>query len=207
MENGLSAWFATLREEIEESYLQSSDDLRGSGWGGSPERWRLAREVILESIRGSGSFLDIGCANGYLLECLMEWGGEKGIDITPFGIDISSRLVERAKARFPRHRHNFSVGNSLTWKPDRTFDYVRTELDYVPEALVGEYLLRLFNEVVASGGTLIVTSYGSRSRQLEPKFVHEILLNLGFKEVRSSFSVDRDDSVMTRIAWVDKAHG
>lgn len=203
----LEVWFDNLKEEIEESYLGSNDDLKGSGWGGSLDRWRLAREVILKPVSGDGTFLDLGCANGYLLQSLCGWSREKGRVIEPFGVDISSRLVERARERFPQYRHHFSVGNALTWRSDRTFDYVRTELDYVPPSLVESYISRLFKEVVAPGGTLIVASYGSRSRQLSPKVVQEVLLNIGFDGVKSSFALDTDGSVMTRIAWVVKAHG
>ena len=66
-------------EALESSYLSDDDPIRQSGFGGGPERWRSEREPILEAIEGNGDILDIGCANGYLLECLMIWGRERGL--------------------------------------------------------------------------------------------------------------------------------
>jgi 2-polyprenyl-3-methyl-5-hydroxy-6-metoxy-1,4-benzoquinol methylase len=38
-----------------------------------------------------GSFLDVGCANGYLLESLARWSPHA---IERYGLDFSARLVE-----------------------------------------------------------------------------------------------------------------
>jgi hypothetical protein len=41
------------------------------------------------------------------------------------------------------------------------FDFVRTELVYVPDTLRRQYVERLLDRVVAPGGLVIVCSYGS----------------------------------------------
>ena len=88
--------------DLEKSYLAENDPIRQCGFGGGPIRWRAEREPILDAITTDGDFLDVGCANGYLIECLMNWGRERGLSLTPFGLDWSEKLVDLAKARFPQ---------------------------------------------------------------------------------------------------------
>jgi hypothetical protein len=70
-------------------------------------------------------------------------------------------LVELARRRLPQWRERIFVGNALFWEPPLRFDYVRTELVYVPPSRRREYVERLLREVVAPEGLLIVCSYGS----------------------------------------------
>ena len=74
--------FVVELQSLESSYLEEDDPIRQSGFGGEPARWRSEREPILDAIDGDGEILDIGCANGYLLECLMTWGRERGLFAT-----------------------------------------------------------------------------------------------------------------------------
>src|ERR671937_40228 len=55
---------------LEAAYLRETDPIRQSGFSGGAERWRAERSPILLAIPESGTVLDVGCANGYLLECL-----------------------------------------------------------------------------------------------------------------------------------------
>ena len=66
-----SNWFPV--EVYEEHYLASDDPRRQSGFAGDEERWEAARRPIVEAIHRRGSLLDVGCANGYLLESLVHW--------------------------------------------------------------------------------------------------------------------------------------
>lgn len=200
--NPLNDWFTAKREEIEESYLAFDDDYLGSGWGSTPERWERARRVILDAVSSGGSFLDVGCANGYLLKSLVEWSKEVGISLEPFGIDLSNKLAARAQERFRDYPHHFSVGNILEWRGDQRFDYVRVEIEYVPQSVTRPWITRLLQEVVAPSGTLIVTSYGSRSRGIEPKMVGEALASMGHEDVSYSQASDADGTVLTRVAWI-----
>lgn len=203
-ETSLAAWFEELRREIADAYLSSDDIYRQSGWGGTPERWRAAREVILEAVTRDGDFLDIGCANGLLLESLIDWARERDITLTPHGIDFVPELVELAQERFPEHRDNFSVANAYDWQPDRRYDYVHTLLEFVPRERQAEYLQRLLNEVVAPGGRLIVSSYGSRTRNERPLDVDLHLQMLGFRTTGCGNGREEDGWVATRTAWVDR---
>ncbi len=113
---------------------------------------------------GDGDFLDIGCANGYLAECLVVWASVRGIQLTPHGIDVGPRLIAEAHRRLPQFAANFHVANGWGWRPGRRFRYVYTLSDCVPPEMLGEYAGRLLDWLVEPHGRLIGGSYGSRSR-------------------------------------------
>jgi SAM-dependent methyltransferase len=170
-------------EVYEEGYLASDDPRRQSGFGGDEARWEAARRPIVEAIDRDGSFLDVGCANGYLLESIVRWSERR---IEPYGLDFSPRLVALARARLPHWAGRIFLGDVLEWEPPRRFDFVRTELVYAPEERRPELVGRLLGRVVEPGGRLIVCGYGSpRSglptdpvRRLVRAFGHEPELEL-----------------------------
>ena len=102
--------------------------------------------------------MDIGCANGLLLETLTSWAEAVGYTLTPHGLDFVPELIELANRRFPDHRDNFIVANAFYWEPHRQYDYVRTNLEYVPRSDWVELVRRQYRAVV-SGGRLIVCHY------------------------------------------------
>src|SRR5437764_202255 len=111
-------------DALADAYLSHSDPVRQSGFGGGAERWRSEREPILDYIHHSGSLIDVGCANGHLLECLVAWGRERGLSLDPYGVDHSARLIALAQQRLPRWADHFFVGNAWEWTPPRRFDFV-----------------------------------------------------------------------------------
>ena len=125
---------------------------------GPADRWRNLRKPVADCVERSGSFLDIGCANGYLLECCVQWTAERGIALDPYGVDISARVVALCR-RLPRWADRFSVANAYEWRPPRRFDFVRTELVYVPGDHERRYLLHLLTHYLNPGGRLIVANY------------------------------------------------
>jgi hypothetical protein len=58
-------------------------------------------------------------------------------------------------------RGRIFVGNALFWEPPARFDFVRTELVYVPGTLRRQYTERLLERFLTPTGRLIVCSYGS----------------------------------------------
>jgi 2-polyprenyl-3-methyl-5-hydroxy-6-metoxy-1,4-benzoquinol methylase len=117
----LPAAFLDRLRALEGSYLRETDPVRQSGFGGGHERWRTERELVLDAVRGDGDFLDIGCANGYLLECLVTWGQERHVRLTPYGVDCGFQLIALAKQRLPQYASHFWVANAWEWTPPRRF--------------------------------------------------------------------------------------
>lgn len=150
-------YYEKLRE-LEGAYLRHRGPLRQSGYGGGPINWRKKRGIVLEAIEEDGTFLDVGCANGYLLECLVQWGNERGVRLIPFGLDIGERLVNLAKQRLPQWSEHFFVGNIWDWNCPRQFHYVSTSL-CVPDTYKEALFEKLVSQVVEPGGRLILRCY------------------------------------------------
>jgi SAM-dependent methyltransferase len=155
----LESWFANLRAVLETAYLSHTEPWRQSGMSGPEQRWITLRKPVADCIERSGSFLDIGCANGYLLECCLRWTAERGLTIDPYGLDISAELVALARQRLPQFADHFFVANAFTWVPSMPFDIVRTELCYVPGDYEGAYVRHLLAHYLKPSGWLLVANY------------------------------------------------
>jgi len=196
----LPAEFLRHLDGLEASYLSSDDPLRQSGFGGGSARWRTERAPILEAIDGSGSLLDVGCANGYLLECLVDWGAGRGLALTPFGVDRSARLIALARHRLPRFAQHFFVANAWNWLPPRRFQYVYSVYDCVPRPYFAAFVERLATRVTAPGGRLILGAYGSGARGQAPAAIDRILVENGFAVIGSATA---GTPQMAHYAWID----
>ena len=158
-------WYREVSAVIVPAYLAAGDPRGQSGSGGDEDDWRYKRGFLADGIDRSGSFLDVGCASGHLMETMAGWCAERGRAIEPYGLDISPELAELARRRLPQWAGRIWVGNALEWVPARgegppeRFDYVRTGLEYVPPRRQRELVEHLLNEVVAPGGRLIVGVY------------------------------------------------
>lgn len=195
--------FITDLQQLESSYLSYSDPIKQSGFFGGEVRWRTEREVILKAVDHDGNFLDIGCANGYLLQCLVEWAKDEGIALNPFGLDQGTGLVALARRRFPHHQDHFWTANAWDSTAPRKFDYVYTLADNVPEQFLSDYLRKLLNGYVAPDGTLIIGSYGSNSRNEPAHNVSDLLADAGLQVTGEEVV---GELPITHIAWA-KAEG
>jgi len=203
MVEDLEQWFSSLKETLETAYLAADEPWKQSGFSGPMERWDACRRPIADCIDSDGSFLDIGCANGYLLECVLKWTEERGVAVEPWGLDLSEKLVDLAKKRLPHYSDNLHVGNGLTWRPPRAFDYVRTELCDVPDELQRDHVVRLLEELLSPGGRLLVAEYRSRGDDQSKPWVDEILAGFGF-DVRSHVSGMWEGRELTRVVILNK---
>mgnify|MGYP002623837778 CR=1 FL=1 len=192
--------FVDHLRHLEAAYCQHDDPIRQSGFSGGPQRWREERGPILQAVDVDGDFLDVGCANGYLLECLVDWAAQRGTSIVPHGVDYGPRLIDMARRRFPASAENFHVANGWDWIPARKYRFVYTLWDCVPDSFLAAYCERLLNQVVEPDGRLIVGMYGSKSRNIPP-------INLGLKLQRLGFDVagmtDGGNPPVTTFAWID----
>jgi SAM-dependent methyltransferase len=84
--------------------------LKGSHVSGAPskdllEYWIANRRPIAGAIRSDGTFLDIGCANGFLLVCLQRWSE---YTLTPYGIDTDPEGIAAARDLLPEFKNHFA---------------------------------------------------------------------------------------------------
>lgn len=187
-------------KSLEESFLAESDPIRQSGFGGGRKRWRTERASILEAVETDGDFLDIGCANGFLLECLTRWAAERRMTLTPHGLDQGAKLIGLARRRLPAFQTNFYVGNAWDWIPEKKFQYVYTIYDCVPLEFLEEYVLRVLSRMVGAGGRLIIGSYGSKTKRIPPYDINNFLALRGFSVVGSS---QGGHPPVTCFSWLD----
>lgn len=170
-------WFAGMEEIFAGAYLAGDNPRAQSGFGGDAARWVAGRGPVAVAIDQPGTFLDIGCASGHLLECLVEWAQ---YPIEPHGLDLAPAVADLARTRLPQWTDRIYVGNALTWEPPRRFDFVRTELVYVPDDLQRAFVRRLLDAVVDVNGRLIVCGYGSPRSNVVAQPVGRVLRELGF---------------------------
>lgn len=202
--NELEGWFERVRLLLEHAYLSAPTPWQQSGLSASFEDWTRLRIPISESIETSGTFLDVGCANGFLLECLLHWTRKKGVTIKPCGLDYSRKLSELARERLPDFQDNIFVGNAWGWEPPFKFDYVRTEICYVPPKLCKEFISRLLSRFLVADGKLLVAQYRSHREDLSKDWIDDHLSELGFtvKGYKSGFSGDGLE--LTRVAILER---
>jgi 2-polyprenyl-3-methyl-5-hydroxy-6-metoxy-1,4-benzoquinol methylase len=188
-------FFALAQRAIREHYLaEPGNPYRESGRTSGAVRWQETRRCIADAVHKSGDFLDVGCANGLLLESLIAWVGERGLTLRPHGIDFVPELVELARQRHPAHAGSFAVANAFDWRPSRSYDFVRTNLEYVPRADRVE-LVRRQHAFVSPGGRLIVCHYRNAGDELlDPSAV---LAAAGFA------AAGRREAPGVGMAWVD----
>jgi SAM-dependent methyltransferase len=187
-------YFAALREAIQRSYLsEPSNAYRQSGRSSGAARWEQTRRCIADAVHASGAFLDVGCANGLLLQSLLGWLGERGLAIAPHGIDFVPELIALARRRLPRGE--FAVANAYYWEPTQHYDFVRTNVEYVPRADRVE-LVRRQLRAVAPGGRLILCHY--RNSGDEPVDVAALLRAAGLAVA------GRTRAPNVEVAWAER---
>ena len=203
-ESELQPWFDEYRSLLENSYLPAQTPWQQSGKSGPFEEWVRLRIPICECIEASGTFLDIGCANGFLLDCLSAWTSQKGIALEPFGLDYSAKLADLARQRLKHFANHIYVGNAWHWQPPRKFDYVRTELCYVPMNLAKAYITRLLDEFLVDSGRLLVAQYRSRREDLSRDWIDDTLRGLGFRVQYTVSGFSGNGLEKTRVAVINK---
>lgn len=197
-------FYRETRDLLEEAYLGADDPRGGSGFRGDAKRWERARRPIASAIDRDGTFLDVGCANGLLMESIAAWGEEDGHKIEPYGLDLIDSLAALARRRLPHWSERIFTGNVMGWKPPLSFDFVCASLEFVPSHRRRDMVERLLQEFLVPGGRLILTSYGSSRRpELRTEMVGEILRDRGYEVAGESEAADTNGVVITRVAWLD----
>ncbi|MGP3971627.1 class I SAM-dependent methyltransferase [Streptomyces sp. 6N223] len=146
---------------LEPAYLRGTTPQAGSGFGGDAARWRERRGMIMDGVHRAGTFLDVGCANGLLMESVREWAAERGLAIEPYGVDLAPRLVELARHRLPHWADRIEVGNAIDYRPadGRRFTFVHVLLEIVPRRRRADLVRHALERLVEPGGRLLVSHY------------------------------------------------
>jgi len=198
-------WHSAIARLIKPAYLAATNPYAQAGHSGNAESWEASRGFIAEAIYRSGSFLDVGCASGILMESVHGWGRRKNLAIDPHGLEIIPELARLAMQRLPQWANRIHVGNIRNWShPFMRFDYVLIRPEYAPvprrAALVGHVL----QYVVKPGGRLIVFvgNEESEERTAEARITSDGIPVHGRVDVPHP----KDRRLQRRLFWIDNEY-
>jgi SAM-dependent methyltransferase len=149
-------WQRRVAQALSDAYLSETDPRWQSGFDGDAVLWREARSLVLLAAPTTGAFLDVGCANGHLIESLAVWSPERGQRLEFFGLELDPALAAEARRRLPALADHIFVGNISDWMPPRRFSCVRTGLEYVPPGEEPALLERIASHLLEAGGRVLV---------------------------------------------------
>ena len=198
-------WYQGVAAVITPAYLTADNPRGQSGHSGDEAHWEHARSLICDALNKSGTFLDVGCASGYLMECIQKWATERGWRLRPHGLDISPELASLARKRLPQWADQVYIGNAIEWKPQNRFDFVRAGLEYVPKRRQRDLVAHLLSHVVAPDGRLIIGTYNEERDELQTEpTVEETVASWGFSVAgRSERPHYQDERLFYRVIWID----
>ncbi|MDQ3328106.1 MAG: class I SAM-dependent methyltransferase, partial [Chloroflexota bacterium] len=108
-----AGWYDGVRRYLEDAYLAGENPRAQSGFGGDAAYWERARRPMTGAIERDGTVLDVGCANGLLMEDIAAWAAEDGYRIEPYGLDFSSAIADLARRRLPYWKDRIYTGNVI----------------------------------------------------------------------------------------------
>jgi len=200
------AWHARMAALTVSMYLAGADPRAQSGYTGSEAEWEHARSAVAEAIPRAGTFLDVGCANGHLMESVVAWCARRGVNVEPYGLDISPELAALARSRLPQWAGRIFEGNAAEWVPAAPFDVVRTGVEYVPPDRRRALLRHLLNRAVAPGGRLLIGPFTEERDETRPApSLAEQVRGWGLAVAGTIERSHRDDRVIRRLLWFEKA--
>jgi SAM-dependent methyltransferase len=155
---------------------------------------------VLYAVDQDGTFLDVGCANGFLMECLPTWGEAHGFDLEPYGLEIVPEIADLARQRLPHWSERIWTGNVMHWEPPQRFTYVRVGLEYVLPWRRLELILRLVSHFVAPGGRLIL---GPMSEPTDQRLMQTFLNANGLIVAGVNERPHKNAAYIYRTYWLD----
>lgn len=170
-------------------YLASDDPRAQSGFNGDAARWEAARRPIVSAMDAPGTFLDVGCANGHLMECVAAWSP---FPVELYGVDFAPRLVEVARARLRAAAGRIWHADVAVWNPPMRFDFVHARLDIGHTARMAGWCRRL---IVSSDGSF------RRPDSLRAEDVAARMRELGLRVAGETYLRSDEQQVEIRVAW------
>ena len=184
-------WHGAMAGIVAPAYLASLAPEGGSGSSRDASGWGYARSLIAGAVEPGQTFLDVGCANGHLMESMWRWAR-----VEPYGLEISAELAALARRRLPLWSGRICVGNVADWMPPRDFDVVRTNLDYVP----GRHREPLVKRVLAYTQRLVV---GVFNEEREARSLEAEVVRWGFTVAGRSDREHPHPGLAHRAFWID----
>lgn len=184
-------WHEAVAGLIVPAYLAAETPQGGSGSSRDGPGWERARSLIADAALPGQTFLDVGCANGLLMESMAEWAG-----VEPYGLEISLELAGLARRRLPHWSNRIWVGNAADWQPPRRFDVARTCLDYVPVPRRPA----LLEHLLSYAGRLVV---GVFNEERERRAQEELVAGWGFEIAGRSERQHQHPRLAYRAFWID----
>jgi SAM-dependent methyltransferase len=194
-------WHRDVAKLIVPVYLSGTNPRSQSGSTADELQWEQTRRMLLDAVDRSGTFLDVGCANGYLMECLHRWAATDGIALEPYGVEISPELADLARRRLPQWRSRIWTGNAYDFQPAIRFDFVRTGLEYVPLPRRREFVQRLLTRYLAPKGRLII---GVQTEVRSDRSVEETVSGWGNLIAGHVERPHLDPRALRRAFWIDR---
>jgi len=197
-------WHEAMAAVIKPAYLAADNPYAQAGHGGDAVTWEASRGFIAEAIHRSGTFLDVGCASGILMESVQRWGVAKSLSIEPYGLDIVPEFVELARSRLPHWADRIYLGNIRTWRPaGERFDFVLLRPLYAPPGRRADMMGHVLAHVLKPGGRLIVLV---GTEEVDLRRVEVDITAHGFVvHGRVEIPHAKDDRVVRRLFWIDSA--
>ena len=197
-----AGWHEAMAALVKDAYLAADNPYGQAGHSGNASTWEASRAFIAEALHVSGTFLDVGCASGILMESVQRWGLAKNLTIEPYGLEIIPELAQLAKRRLPAWADRIHVGNIRTWGPPKNrFDFVLIRPEYAPPSRRAEMIRHVQRNVLHPKGRLIVFvgSEERESRKVESDMSSHGLNATGRAEIPHS----KDARLVRRLFWID----
>jgi len=146
-------------EDVRASYDRVADNYVDLAVGRlHNEPWlRAALDAFAEDVAGVGPVLDVGCGPGHVTAHL----AARGLDVR--GVDLSPRMVEHARLRYPSHRFDVASATQLNLAPASLGGVLGWwSLFNLPREVLPDVVADFARALVPGGQVLIGTHVGEQ---------------------------------------------